>query len=123
MGDSTSVVKKPVRSPDAIVISVTLEPGTEEFRAFNRVKRKYHEEMAKRQKNASDDDPCETHFRKSEVGRGGILALDNVSPEKLPEYIHAATKPIGRPSANADEDSTERTSPDAKLDDRATLLH
>jgi hypothetical protein len=117
---------KPSRdSPSAkeVVITVTLKPGTEEYRAYNRIKRKYHDEMAKRQKSASDDEPCETHCRNSEVGRGAVLALDRVPQEELPEYIDAALKPIGRPSRKRKIEDGGATDSDAGFDERATLLH
>jgi hypothetical protein len=119
------MAKKSRESPGAraVVITVTLEPGTEEYRAYNRIKRKYHDEMAERQKSVSDDEPCETHFRNSEVGRGAVLALDHVPQKELPEYIDAALKPKGRPASKGEIEDGGETNSEASLDERATLLH
>lgn len=117
---------KSSKSPGAstVIITLRLEPGTEEYRAYNRIKRKYHDEMAKRQKSASDDEPCKTHLGNCEMVRGSLFALDQIDQTELPEYIDAAWKRKGRPSLNAGgEEGNEQTNSDADLNEQALLLH
>jgi hypothetical protein len=108
---------------DCVQLSVMLVPGTEEFRAYTRIKRKYLAEMNERQKDASDDEPCKTHLGNSELVRGSLFALDDVPQKDLPNYIHAAWKPKGRPTTNAQIEEPDDTASDSSLNDQATVFH
>lgn len=117
-----------VQVSDAIQLSVVLVSGTEEFRAFNRIKRKYLAEMNSRQTKASDDEPCNTEVANSAIVRGALLALAEVPQEELPEYLDAAWKPKGRPAIKVTpsqhvEQPEAEPKPDADLPERASLLH
>ena len=104
-------------------LSVTLVPGTEEFRAYNRIKRRYLAEINERQRHASDDEPCKTDLGNCELVRGSLFALDDVPQTELPNYINAAWKPKGRPATDVDIDEHDETRSDADLADRDILLH
>jgi hypothetical protein len=82
---------------EAVSVTLHLVPDTDEYRMYNRIKRKYLREMAKRQSDASDDEPCDTQLGHSELVRAALIALDRVDEKELPEVIHAARKKKGRP--------------------------
>ena len=105
-----------------VQLSVTLIPGTEEFRAYTRIKRKYLAEMNELQKNASDDEPCKTDLGNCELVRGALFALDDVPQKELPNYINAAWKPKGRPATETFDEGDE-THSNTDLTERGTLLH
>jgi len=110
---------------DAIHLSVTLVPGTDEYRAYNRIKRMYLAEINERQKHASDDEPCKTELGKCELVRGAILALADVPQKDIPDYIDAGWKRKGRPHLGVDEQESEdeQADSDSRLNDRTPLLH
>jgi hypothetical protein len=107
----------------SVKLSLTLVPGTEEFRAYTRIQRKYLDEINKRQKEASDDVPCKVSNNSCDIVRGSLFALDEKPQEELPNYMDAAWKPKGRQPTNTETRDDDKTDSDAKLDEQATLLH
>ena len=116
--------KTRIQVSGAVQLSVVLLPGTDEFRAYNRIKRKYLAEMNARQINASDDELCKVEVANCAIVRGSLFALDEIAQEHLPEYLDAAWKPKGRPairpSSSQDVDKSES---DSQPEEQATLLH
>lgn len=103
-------------------ISLWLVPGTDEFRAYNQIVNDYIDELSKRRETATADTTCPNSWGKSDIARGAILALADVPPKKLPNYIQAAWKHKGRKALNPDTDGDEAHS-DTDLEERPTLLH
>jgi len=120
MDDEKRRKKPPAGS---VKLSLTLVPGSEEFRAYTRIQRKYLDEMNKRQKEQSDDVPCKVSHNSCDIVRGSLFALDEKPKEELPNYMDAAFKPKGRRALNAETPGADGTDSDANLDERATLLH
>lgn len=120
-GPKTRSIKLSVNR--VVKISLTLVPGTEEYRAYVRIKRKYLTEMNERQKNTSDDEMLKTDLGNCELVRGSLFALDQVPQEELPNYIDAGWKPKGRKALNTVTEDDNETDSDRDLDERATLLH
>src|SRR5689334_9614174 len=107
----------------AVQLSVVLVPGTDEFRAYNRIKRKYLAEVNARQLNASDDEICKVEVANCAIVRGSLFALDEVPQEHLPEYLDAAWKPKGRPAVRPPVHDIDKSESDTQPEEQATLLH
>jgi hypothetical protein len=92
------MAKVKIQGPkEGCTLTLPIVGGTEEFRLYNRLKRRYLTECALRQRDASDDEPCETELGNSEIVRAGLLALDQLEPEDLLVVLAAAKKKKGRP--------------------------
>lgn len=108
----------------AVQLSVVLLPGTDEFRAYNRIKRKYLAEMNARQISASDDELCKVEVANCAIVRGSLFALDEVPQEHLPEYFDAAWKPKGRPAVKSpSSQDIDKSESESQPEERDTLLH
>jgi hypothetical protein len=95
---------------------LSLAPGTWEFEVFHTVKGRYVDEVRDRQKRASVPSPCETDIDKAEMLRAGLLALERLKQNDLPEIINMARKRRGRPSTVAlavDDGPQDTTSADS----------
>ena len=116
--------KTRLQASGAVQLSVVLLPGTDEFRAYNRIKRRYLAEMNARQISASDDELCQVEVANCAIVRGSLFALDEVPQEQLPEYLDAAWKPKGRPAVKPpSSQGIDKSESDSQPEEQATLLH